>query len=239
MISVIVVDDQKIIREGIKTLLANKTEIKVVADASNGKEAVEKVELVRPDVVLLDIDMPDIDGFGVISRIRDSFPSVKIIMLSSHEQDSYIHKATELGAKGYLLKNASSQELEWSIKLVNKGYSTIKSELFNKQLVHGGKVELEQSLNHGSDRDSELGSSLVAVLSEQDRANLQELEVLLAKNKVRKQYSSYKKLKKRRNFGFHSVGLARIKKTLTSFEFRVLVLITMFCIGFLGFIALS
>lgn len=239
MVSIIVVDDQKIIREGIKSLLANQTEIKIVADASNGKDALAKIEQLQPDVVLLDIDMPGVNGFTMISQLKKRFPAIEIIIVSSHEQENYIRKATELGAKGYLLKNASSQELEWSIKLVNHGYSAIKSDLSNKQLTQSVSLRSKQKQESDSDTGLEGISSSTALLSDRDRANLAELELLLAKNKARKQYSSYKKQRQKANSWFHSVSLSQVKKTMTSMEFKILVLAIMFCLGFLIFVALS
>ena len=238
MIRILIVDDQKIVREGIKILLEKKSEIKIIADALDGKDAIQKIESLRPDVVLLDINMPGIDGFSVAERMRTQFPLIKIIMLSSHEDEKYVQKATELGAKGYLLKNASSQELEWSIKLVNQGYSTIKSELLEKQYAHSHQSSPDRKLNSNSNTDFSSASSS-ATISESDRANLNELELLLAKNKVKKRYSSYQKEKKRGNSHFHTVTLSQIRKTMTSFEFKLLVLAISFCLGFLIFIALS
>ena len=239
MIRILIVDDQKIVREGIKILLEKKPEIQIVADASNGKEAVQQIESLQPDVVLLDVNMPGIDGFSVVERIKSQFPLIKIIMLSSHEDEKYVQKATELGAKGYLLKNASSQELEWSIKLVNQGYSTIKSELLEKQYAHSQKASSHLRSNSNSNTSLRSTSSSVATISESDRANLNELELLLAKKKVKKQYSAYQKDKKRRNSHFHTVTLSQLKKTMSSFEFKLLVLAISFCLGFLIFVALS
>ena len=239
MIRILIVDDQKIVREGIKILLEKKTEIEIVADASNGKEAVQKIESLQPDVVLLDINMPEIDGFKILEHTRSKFPQIKFIILSSHERQEYVRKATELGAKGYLLKNASSQELEWSIKLVNQGYSTIRSELLEKQHIYSQQSLSDPRLNSGSNTGVKSASSSVATLSPRDRANLNESKLLLAKKKVKKQYSAYQKDKKRRNSHFHTITLSQLKKTMSSFEVKLLVLAISFCLGFLIFIALS
>ena len=152
MIRILIVDDQRIVREGIKILLEKKSDIQIVGDASEGKEALQKIRALQPDVLLLDINMPGIDGFTIAERIKIISPKIKIIMLSSHEDKDYVQKATEIGAKGYLLKNASSQELEWSIKLVYQGYSTIKSELLEEQFASAAS-KTGVDLNFESNKD--------------------------------------------------------------------------------------
>lgn len=238
MIRILVVDDQKLIREGIKILLEKKTEIEIVADASNAGEALEKIELHRPDVVLLDIAMPGVDGLAVADKIRFKFPEIKIIMLSSHEDESYVRKATELGSKGYLLKSASSQELEWSIKLVHQGYSAIKSELLEKHLSSERQNQPQSESNSNFRTDKREDDFSKAMLSQQDRVNSDQLELLLAKNHVKQKYSAHQQ-QKRSNSIFHRANLSRVKKTVTSFEFSLLAFAVLFCLGFLVFVALS
>ncbi len=108
MIRTLIVDDQNLIREGLRVLLEKATEIKIVGDAKDGESALQKIEAIQPDVVLLDIDLPGIDGLIVSKRINLKFPEIKVIMLSSYEDESYVSKATESGAKGYLLKSKYS-----------------------------------------------------------------------------------------------------------------------------------
>jgi len=239
MVRILIVDDQKIVREGIKILLEKRTEIEIVGDACDGKEGLEKVDLLKPDIVLLDIDMPGISGLTVADKIRFQFPEVKVIMLSSHEDEKYVQKATERGAKGYLLKNASSQELEWSIKLVYQGYSAIKSELLEKQFFHQTRPEPDLSLDSNPRTDEKTASVATATLSDRDQSNLNELELLLAKKQVQQQSSNSRRKPKQRKPLLHNVRLSQAKKTMMSFEFRLLVFIILFCLGFLVFIALS
>ncbi|MCC0177335.1 response regulator [Waterburya agarophytonicola K14] len=239
MVRILIVDDQKLVREGIKILLENRTEIEIVGDIPDGESALKEIKLLQPDIVLLDIDMPGMDGLTLANIIRSRFPLVKIIMLSSHEEKSYVQQATESGAKGYLLKNASSQELEWSIKLVHRGYSAIKSELLEQQLIYHKKPEIDLKLDVDFQTDDQQSSGSKTILSEEDRANLDKLELLLAKKESRKKYSHYKEQQKQRKFWFHGVRLTQIKKTIMSFEFKLLVFIILFCLGFLVIVALS
>lgn len=243
MIRTLIVDDQNLIREGIRMLLKETVEIEIVGDASSGESALEKIAAIQPDVVLLDIDLPGIDGLTVADRIRLKFPQIKTIMLSSHDNRDYVARATALGAKGYLLKDATSEQLEWSIELVHQGYSVIKSELIDpepKKEDNSGLYANSRSEDFRS--SSAVGSSSFNSSSTQQTVardrNPGNLELLLAKNQVRQKYLATKQ-QRQRKYLFHSAYLSKIKKTITSFEFRLLVLIIMSSLGFLIFIALS
>ncbi|BAZ45550.1 two component transcriptional regulator, LuxR family protein [Chondrocystis sp. NIES-4102] len=261
MIRTLIVDDQTLVREGIKILLEKATEIDIIDEAEDGNTALEKIAKLQPDIVLLDIVMPGIDGLALADQIRTQFPQVKIVMLSSHDNPEYVRRSTQLGAKGYLLKKASSQELEWSIKLVYQGYSTIKSELLDKQLLNNNlsletapvgaslmnfppvanDVSLPNSVGDNQQLPTNLYSdAAIGVTSVTEQANLDKIEFLLAKKSVQQKYSSYRQ-QRRRNplFHFHDVRISQVKKTMMSFEFRLLVAIIMFCLGLLVFIALS
>ena len=246
MVRILIVDDQRIVREGIKILLEKSAEIEIIGDASDGNDGLKKVELLQPDIVLLDIDMPGVSGLAVAKRIRTEHPQVKTIMLSSHEDEKYVKKATESGAKGYLLKNASSQELEWSIKLVYQGYSAIKSELLEQQFAHQKRFESDFKLNEDL-RARKSQESNFASLSAEDRSNLDKLEHLLTDKQVQvvqkhrrpsRRLERPQKIKQRKAL-FHQVRLSQARKTMMSFEFRLLVLAVLFCLGFLVFIALA
>jgi|GEM_PF-1190230 len=255
MIRILIVDDQRIVREGIKILLEKKSDIQIVGEASGANEAIKKVESLQPNIVLLDINMPEIDGFSVLNKISLVSPHVKIIMLSSHEDKEYVQKATKLGAKGYLLKNASSQQLEWSIKLVHQGYSTIKSELLEEQFARSTVSESDINLDSKSHANSHTetltaeggkptnnlqpASSSVVTVSRKDQAKSNKLQFRLPKKTPTNRYPNYPKLKVKSNSRFHSVKVLKIKKTITSVEFKLLVLAILFCLGFLIFIALS
>jgi YesN/AraC family two-component response regulator len=239
MIRILIVDDQKIVREGIKILLEKKKGIEIVGDACDGTEGLEKVKLLMPDLVLLDINMPGISGLTVADKIRSQFSQVKIIMLSSHEDLKYVQKATEYGAKGYLLKNASSQELEWAIKLVYQGYSAIKSELLEKQFLQLAKSELNSKQNQGLRTTPKPVATSTIVLSDREQSNSDELQLLLAKKQVSRKYSKFKKQQKQHNPLIHEVRLSQFQKTMKSFEFKLLVFIILFCLALLVFVTLS
>lgn len=111
MIRVLLVDDQTIIRDGLRALLSMHTDIEVAGEAGNGKEAVELVRSLRPDVVLTDIRMPEMDGVEATLRIKEEFPDTVVIVLTTFDDDEYIIKAMTYGASGYLLKDIGADKL--------------------------------------------------------------------------------------------------------------------------------
>lgn len=244
MIRTLIVDDQNIIRKGIKVLLENSAEIELVGFAENGETALAKIADTQPDVVLLDINLPGIDGIAVANQLAAKFPKIKVIMLSSYEDESYVSQAIKSSAKGYLLKNISAEELEWSIKLVHQGYSAFKSELL-------APLNRENQQTNPTNRKSINSVETIKIIPTENNLTLPtspisspkvdkksaELELLLAKNQVRQKYSALKQ--QRNNSGFHDVTISRARKTMMSFEFKLLVLIILFSLGFLTFVALS
>ncbi|HEX7734793.1 MAG TPA: response regulator transcription factor, partial [Ktedonobacteraceae bacterium] len=110
-ISLLLVDDHALMREGLRQLLSLEADLRVVDEAVNGFEAIQKVRQLRPNVVLMDISMPGIDGITVTQQITHEFPEVAVVMLTMHRQDQQVLQAIKSGARGYLLKTASSQEL--------------------------------------------------------------------------------------------------------------------------------
>jgi DNA-binding NarL/FixJ family response regulator len=128
-ISIMLVDDHALMREGLRQLLSLEADLRVVDEAVNGFEAIQKVRQLRPDVVLMDISMPVVDGIVVTQQITHEFPSVAVIMLTMHRQDQQVLQAIKSGARGYLLKTASSQELAATIRQVHAGQVQIDPEL--------------------------------------------------------------------------------------------------------------
>jgi two-component system response regulator NreC len=120
-IKVLIVDDHAILREGIRALLCENDDIVVVGEASEGKEAIEKARELTPDVILMDLVMPGIDGLEAIRRIRDEIPASKILVLTQYETKEYILAAIKAGAIGYIAKKTLSSELVSAIRAVNQG----------------------------------------------------------------------------------------------------------------------
>jgi YesN/AraC family two-component response regulator len=244
MIHVLIVDDQRIIREGIESLLSQASEIKILGKAKDGETALQKIAEQQPDIVLLDINLPDTDGLTVAEKISYRFPEVRTIMLSSHEESSYVEKAISFGAKGYLFKNVSSEELEWSIKLIYRGYSIVKSQLLAHCSLtkHVPKFTLAVEPDTDSVRKDtdvvQIPQAYSLPKLESEQPNLDGIEDLLIKNHIQQRYAKYDR-QRQLNLLFCRVDFTRFKKTVTSFEFTLLVFIILFSLGFLVFITLS
>ncbi len=133
-VRIMLADDHALIRAGLRALLKSIEGVEVIAEASNGHETLEAVERRRPDVILMDIAMPELNGLETAARILRRWPSVKIIMLSMHANDEYLRQALSAGAAGYLLKGADPAELELALKSVMRG-ETYLTPAVSKRLV--------------------------------------------------------------------------------------------------------
>lgn len=125
MIKVILVDDQLLLRESISMLLENDEEIDVVATGENGNDAIKLCEIYNPDVVLMDIEMPELDGVGATKIIKEKFPDIKILILTTFENPDNIMESFFNDADGYIVKNISHKDLTRSIKCINNGLTVI------------------------------------------------------------------------------------------------------------------
>ncbi len=139
MIEIMLVDDHKMIREGIRQLLEFNEDFKVVYEAENGKDCLSFLKDKTVDVILMDINMPVMDGIATLSEIRNRKIDVKVLMLTVHNEVEYLVKATDIGCEGYLLKDAGSEELKTAIYSVYRGESYIQPKLINElnnYLIH-------------------------------------------------------------------------------------------------------
>ncbi len=121
-IRVLIADDHQVIRTGLATLLAG-TEIEIVAEAATGKDALKQAEKVKPDVILLDIRMPDGDGLSTLEKLRQKTPESRVVMLSTYDNPTYIARAVALGASDYVLKGSSRDDLVNTITAAARGES--------------------------------------------------------------------------------------------------------------------
>lgn len=126
-IKVIIVDDITLVREGIRSLLSLVTDFEVVGEAENGKEALEKVRKLLPDVVLMDLAMPVMTGLEATRRIRKEFPQIKVVALTQHEDAEYVLPIIQVGAHGFVTKMGASSEIISAIRAVYKGESFLSS----------------------------------------------------------------------------------------------------------------
>jgi HlyD family secretion protein len=142
MIRILIVEDQNIIRQGIQALLEPKPKLKVVGTAEDGNSAIEQVGTLMPDLVLMDIEMPEMNGITATQKICQQFPKTKVLVLSSHEDREYVTQALRAGAEGYLLKNTLAEDLEQAIWSVYQGRSQIESRLLRGVLAGDSASQL-------------------------------------------------------------------------------------------------
>ena len=134
IIRVFVADDQSIVRNGVLALLATKADIQVIGEAANGQEAVQGVLHVRPDVILMDLVMPEMDGIAAISAIVAQWPAARILVLTSFATDDKVFPAIKAGALGYLLKDSTPQDLVDAIRQVRRGEVSLHPTIARKVL---------------------------------------------------------------------------------------------------------
>jgi DNA-binding NarL/FixJ family response regulator len=137
-IRILVVDDHQLIRVGIATLLVPESDMKLVGEASNGREAIAKYRECRPDVTLMDLQMPEMSGFDAIVAIRDEFPEARIIVLTTYVGDVQAQRAMKTGAQGYVLKNLLHKELLETIRAVYRGRKAMAAEVAADVAQHTG-----------------------------------------------------------------------------------------------------
>ncbi|BAZ46298.1 HlyD family secretion protein [Chondrocystis sp. NIES-4102] len=150
VISVLIVDDQKMIREGLKALIKTEHELEIVGIAENGEDAVKQVELLRPNVVLMDMEMPGMNGMEATQIICQRFNDVKVLVLSTFDNPEYVSRSLGSGAMGYLLKGTPAKELTDAIRSVHRGYAQIGPGIYRNltlpQLEEAGKLSLTSPL---------------------------------------------------------------------------------------------
>ena len=145
VIRVLIVDDHALLRQGLTKLLELDEELTVVGQASNGVSALAMVLDARPDVVLLDVNLPDMTGFEVASRMRNIYPETRILALTIHDDVSYISEMIRAGVDGYMLKDAEPARLIQAIKRVGAGESVFPSDLMEKVMERYHRISQEYS----------------------------------------------------------------------------------------------
>ena len=126
VIRLLIVDDHEVVRDGLAVMLGREPDFSVIGEAKNGLEAVKKAQELRPDVILMDLRMPEMNGVEAMRSIREQDSQVKFLVLTTYDTDEYIFDAIEAGAKGYLLKDASREELFQAVRALNDGVSLIE-----------------------------------------------------------------------------------------------------------------
>ena len=159
-IRIVIAYDHTIFRQGLRMLLAQEDDMEVVGEAADGIEALELAKKHNPDIILLDIAMPNMDGVQVAGKIKKSLPQIKIIVLTSYSDDQFLYEFLKLGVSGFVLKDTASQELIYSIRKSHEGMVFFDPSVSKKVMekftqVSGGKSDF---VNYGklSDREKEV-----------------------------------------------------------------------------------
>ena len=162
-IRVLLADDHTIVRQGLRALLDSQEDIEVVGEAENGRQAFEKTKQIVPDIVVLDITMPNLNGIEATRQIKKLNPEIKVIVLTVHDNEEYVHQVLQAGASGYLLKESAVSDLVSAINAVKKG------DIFLSPTI--SKVVVKDYIRH-TDRESRAFDSL-DVLTSREREVLQ------------------------------------------------------------------
>ncbi len=172
MIRVLLVDDHPVVREGLAAMLATQKDFDVVGEASDGAQAVEMVERLGPDVVLMDLEMPRVDGPEAIRRIRARHPDARVLVLTAYDTDERILDAVQAGAQGYMLKGAPRDELFRAVRIVNDGGSLLEPVVAHKLLGRMGKMlSHEPDVEQLTERELEVLQQLVKGSRNKEIAN--------------------------------------------------------------------
>ena len=168
MTRVLLVDDQTLIRQGIRLLLMTEPGIEVVGEASNGREALEMVEKLRPEVVLMDVRMPEMDGVAATREISTRYPETGIIILTTFDDEEYIFEGLRAGARGYLLKDISSEEMAEAVRVVARGGALIQPSITRKVLSEFARLSGMPPTTAGRPEHSMPPSGLAEPLTERE-----------------------------------------------------------------------
>lgn len=146
MLKVLLVEDHVIVRQGVRALLAEEADISVIGEAGSGSEALAMIQKLKPNVVLMDIGLPDISGIQITQQVRERFPDVKVIMLSMHDNQEYVFRALRAGANGYVLKQSTTTELVLALRAVAAGSTFLSPDV--SQILISDYVHRAQSQDH-------------------------------------------------------------------------------------------
>lgn len=171
LINIIIVDDHSLFRNGMKLLLANAGNFNVMAEASNGIEFLELLEKMLPDVVLMDIDMPDMDGIQATTKAIEKFPKLKVICLSMYGEEEYYYKMIEAGVSGFMLKNSDINEVKTAISSVHSGGKYFSQELLYNVVKNIRTTQINQEVVENlSERELEVLKQICIGFSNQEIA---------------------------------------------------------------------
>lgn len=187
-IKVLLIDDHHLVRKGIRLLLEDTEDIEVVGEAGNGKEGLEKMKELQPDLALVDISMPEMNGIEMVWEAKKQFPQVKSLILSMHNSEEYILQSLDAGAYGYILKDSTQEDMLRAIREVSKGERFFSGAVTN--LIINAYMNLNKQVQHQSDkkktslsdREKEIIALLIDGLNSKEIAEKLDLSVRTVDN---------------------------------------------------------
>ncbi len=171
LIKVLIVDDHVFVRMGIRRLLEDLPDMSVVAEAESGEQALTQVKLHKPDVILLDMKMPGIDGWEVTRRLKKSNPQVKIIAVTALCAEPLPSRVLQLGAMGYVTKESSAEEMAAAIRKVAKGEKYLSTEIAQKMAISSLEADQESPFDQLSEREMQVMFMITSGMTVQDIAD--------------------------------------------------------------------
>ena len=163
-IRLLLVDDHEVVRSGLRMLLENEADLNIVGEASTGQEAMQLVETLKPDVVIMDITLPDISGIDATRRIKEAHPEVAVVALTIHEDQQYFFEMLQVGASGYVPKRAAPDDLITAIRATSRGemyvYPSLAKLLVGDFLARSGEDGAKEAIDGLTPREGEVLSLL-------------------------------------------------------------------------------
>jgi len=186
-IQILIADDHTVVREGLRTLINTEPGLEVIGEATDGREAVQQTRALKPDVILLDMVMPHLDGLEAIKAIKEEQPEAKILVLTSFSDDDKVFPAIKAGALGYLLKNASPQRLLRAIRDVHRGEPSISPDIAKKLMMEMQRpADLPPTADPLTEREVDVLRLIARGLTNQDIA----AELVIGEGTVRTHVSN-------------------------------------------------
>ena len=180
-IRLLLVDDHEVVRSGLRMLLENQADLKILGEADTGKQALEMVETLNPDVVIMDITLPDISGIEATRRIKEAHPDVAVVALTIHEDQQYFFEMLQAGASGYVPKRAAPDDLITAIHAAHRGemyiYPSLAKLLVGDFLSRSGEDGAKETMNDLTPRESEVLSLLAEGKTNDEIADLLTISV--------------------------------------------------------------
>ena len=206
-IRILVVDDHPVVRNGLVAMLETQDDFRVVGEAGSGVEALEIINTAPPDVILLDLEMPELDGVETLNSLRGDHPNIKAIVFTAFDTDERILSAIQAGAKGYLLKGSPREQIFQSIRVVSEGGSTLEPIIASKLMSHLSGEEVARADQNLWDPLTARESDVLALLA-QGKTNKEIAEILVITERTAKFHVSSILSKLRANNRTEAVTLA-------------------------------